>query len=37
MLQVYYDWWIRRGDLEPKVYAREQAALRRLASTASAL
>jgi nucleoside-diphosphate-sugar epimerase len=30
MLQVYYDWWIRRGDFEPKVYAREQAALRRL-------
>ena len=32
MLQVYYDWWIRRGDFEPKVYAREQAALRRLLS-----
>ena len=30
MLQVYYDWWTRRGDFEPKVYAREQAALRRL-------
>lgn len=30
MLQVYYDWWIRRGDFEPKLYAREQAALRRL-------
>jgi len=30
MLQVYYDWWIGRGDLAPKVYAREHAALRRL-------
>ena len=30
MLQVYVDSWIRRGDLAPMVYAREQAALRRL-------
>ena len=33
MLQVYYDWWIQRGDLRPAVYAREQAALRRLEAT----
>ena len=30
MLRVYYDWWIGRGDLAPKVYAREHAALLRL-------
>ena len=29
MLQIFHDWWLRRGDLAPRVYAREQAVLQR--------
>jgi nucleoside-diphosphate-sugar epimerase len=30
MLQTYHAWWLARGDLAPRVYAREQAVLARL-------
>jgi len=33
MLALYHDWWLRRGDLVPRHYAREQALLRRTGGT----
>jgi len=33
MLAIYHAWWLRRGDLAPRPYAREQSLLRRIAGT----